>query len=80
MCRRSMSLDVLVVVWQIRILCILHLLLVLLDHGWVHLNFRWSQCRHSNEFQVGVSEQLASQIQERLLKVVVTLGLKQWNK
>lgn len=68
------SLNVLVIVGKIGVLCVLHLLFVLLDHVRIHLDFGRSQCRHSDELQVGVSEQFASQVQEWLFKVVVALS------
>jgi hypothetical protein len=38
------------------------------------VNLRRRQRRHGHELQIGIPEQLARQIEERLLEVVVGLG------
>ena len=53
---------------------IVHLLLVLLHQLRVDLNLRRSQGRRSNELELRVADQLASEPEEGLLEVVVGLG------
>ena len=52
----------------------LHLVVVLCHQYSIYLNLSRGKSRSSNEIQVGVTNQLASQPKERLLKVVVGLG------
>lgn len=60
-----------ILIWQRHSCSILHFLLVLVKRGLVDRNLWWCQSWSSNEFEGAVSNQLASQPQERLLEVVV---------
>ena len=68
------SLEILVILWQSGLLGLFVFLFDLLLELWVHLDLWGQQSGHRNKLQVGVSNQLAGQPQERLLKVVVGLG------
>ncbi len=53
---------------------LLFLLLELLDHLFVHLHFRHVQSEVFDQIQIGISNQLSEQVQERFLELVVGLG------
>jgi len=52
----------------------LHLLLVLLEHGLVDLDFWWCKSRCGDELERLVTNEFSSEPEERLLEVVVRLG------
>lgn len=68
------SSDVFVVVRQFSTRRLRHLLFVLGRQSRVHLHLGRSKRWHGHELQVGVADQFACQIQERLLEVVVAFG------
>jgi hypothetical protein len=70
----NVLLQVFVILGQSSFCGLLEILFDLLLPGGVHDNLWGQQGGHGNKFQVGVSNQLAGQPQERFFKVVVTLG------
>lgn len=63
-----------VIIRQGNILSLGHVFFQLTLPFLIHLNFWWSQRRHSCELEVRVTDKLTSKPKERLLKVVVRLS------
>jgi len=70
---RSLQIGI-VFVWKWHLCSILHFLLVLLQQSLVDSGGGRGKGRSSNEFQSWVSNKLACQPEERLLKVIIGLG------
>ena len=68
------SLKILIILWQGGLLGLPDVLLDPSQPGGVHGDLWGHQSGHSHELQVGVTDQLPGQPEERLLKVVVGLG------
>lgn len=68
------GLDVLVVVGELGLRGFLHLLFVLGDECRVHLHLRRSESGHGDELEVRVADELAGEVQEGFLEVVVRFG------
>ena len=69
-----MNLKILIILWQGGLLGLLDVLLDLGLPGGVHGDLWGHEGGHGHELQVGVTDQLPGQPEERLLEVVVGLG------
>lgn len=66
--------QIIIVIGKFSVSRILDFFLVDGNHLRIHLNFWWSKCGHGDEFEIGISNEFTSQIEERFLEVVVGLG------
>ena len=70
-CPKVLCLQVFIIFWQGGVLGLVVLLLNLHLPLGIHLDLWGQESWHGNKLEVGVSDQLASQPQEGLLKVVI---------
>ena len=63
-----------ILIWKRHLLRLVHFLLVLVHELLVDLDLGRSESGRSNELQLGITDELASEPEEGLLEVVVGLG------
>jgi hypothetical protein len=71
---QAASSQVIVIIRQFGTGSLRNFSLVCGNHLRIHLHFGRSESGHGDELQVGISNQLSGEVEERLLEVVVALG------